>query len=269
MINLRKKIFEIKLTRRGILKSGHPFRLSTNYIDGSGGHAHINRRQETDDNYGYFQSRQVEELSGRPLDDTTRSDYMPAYDYNSSIFGDTMKIYLRSRTNPLLCDSVSVVEKVAGLELLPDGTNYLKVGGTCNHHGPSIKSELEVPQNCRTPDNNHWCTPSFADSLQLAINKFHDFEISDKGDGISIIVYLNDMSLPLGGRFDIDGLWDQVPPGKSPRQRHLYHRIGTSVDINPTLTVIQLEQLKKFMNRHQLFRDKERPEIHFGFTEGN
>jgi hypothetical protein len=175
-----------------------------------------------------------------------------------------MKIFLKSKNKPLLFDSISIVEKVAGLTLLPEGTNYKNIGGTCNHHGPS--DILSSTSPCQTPDNNHWCIPSFADSLQLVINKFYNWSSSEEGGGIPIIVYLNDMSLPFGGRFDINGRWD----GRT-SQTHLYHRIGTSVDISRRdgITEDQIDNLSKFMEGRGLIRDGERPEIHYGFKEGN
>ncbi len=41
------------------------------------------------------------------------------------------------------------------------------------------------------------------------------------------LLYINDISLPQGGRFDIDGKW----VGTS---RHEYHRLGRDVDIRRT-----------------------------------
>jgi len=59
--------------------------------------------------------------------------------------------------------SVEIEVKVPDLELLPDATDpddYVKIGGTCQHHGP------DGPAGCDSPDNNHWGTHDVIDALQ-------------------------------------------------------------------------------------------------------
>ena len=115
-------------------------------------------------------------------------------------------------------DTVNLVVAVPGLELLPEGQNYVKVGGTCEHHGPSDKSLADVPANCRTPDNNHWIQAEAADSLQRAAGAFRSAEWNRGRE----VMRMNDISLPFGGLFDIDGNW---------RSPHGSHRTGKDVDI--------------------------------------
>ena len=163
-----------------------------------------------------------------------------------------MKIYLESRNNRLLVDSTGVVEKVTGL------INFRDV--------PSDSRWIlrQSPQGeIRHPENN-WCTPQFSDSLQLAIRKFYNWSLSEEGSGTAIAVSLNDLSLPLGGRFDISARWD----GRD-SQDHLYHRVGTSVDVNQTLSDAQLRKLTVFMENAGLERNAERPQIHYGSDGGN
>ncbi|MGD0339746.1 MAG: hypothetical protein ABSB78_13270 [Bacteroidota bacterium] len=217
MVNLRIKPFEVRMTRGGKPVANHPFQLRTDYVRGSGGHDHgdtrDNVREDNDDNYGYFLFGQPEQRH-RPLEDVTNADGKFAVTYSASIFGDTMRIYLKSRNNRLLKDSVSVVEKVAGLQLLGDGANYVKVGGTCNHHGPRTDT---LYQNCRIPDNDHFGTArlvqiiqSVADSLVIKCPNYR--------------LLVNDMSLPLGSKFEINGSWNI-------NTDHQEHRLGTNADV--------------------------------------
>jgi hypothetical protein len=123
-------------------------------------------------------------------------------------------------------DTVKLTVAVPGLELLPDGQNYVKVGGTCEHHGPSNKSLDSIPANCRTPDDNHWIAPSALLSLDSVALAFRQDRRNRTG-----LIRLNDVSLPFGGLFDISGRW-QAP--------HKSHREGKDVDIeNPNLSVLR------------------------------
>ena len=115
-------------------------------------------------------------------------------------------------------DTVNLTVTVPGLELLPESQNYVKLGGTCEHHGPSDKGLADVPANCRTPDNNHWIQAEAVDSLQRAAETFHSAEWNRTREAMRI----NDISLSFGGLFDIDGSW---------RNPHDSHRTGKDVDI--------------------------------------
>ncbi|MBM4162705.1 MAG: hypothetical protein FJ217_16615 [Ignavibacteria bacterium] len=213
-------LLEIRLTRGGLPVSGHGFRLSTDYVDRSGGHDHDdqpNRRPRGDfENYGHFVSAQTTpNKRANPMEEKTQSNGKASYTYVASRFGDRMKLRVESLENKLLWDTLSVVERVPDLELLPDSPNYVKIGGTCNHHGPRDDSEYA---NCRTPDNNHWgalLTLQAIDSI--AANYHREFPNDPR-------LRVNDISLQLGGRFDINGGW--VGNGY-----HEFHRFGRDVDI--------------------------------------
>ena len=78
------------------------------------------------------------------------------------------------------------------------------------------------------PDN-HWGTEDTLNNIQLVALDF--FEASDAS------LRINDMSLPLGGMFDICGTWnpsDTCPPVTPRDKGHVSHRKGTSVDIGRT-----------------------------------
>jgi hypothetical protein len=138
---------------------------------------------------------------------------MSGFQYAASLFGDRVRIRLESALNRLLWDTVSVVEKVQGLVLLDDGSYYIKVGGTRNHHGPSDQG---IPLECLTPDNNHWATVEVLASIIHIATTWH---ISYPQE---VLLTINDMSLPLGGMYDYGGSW--LPP-------HASHRNGKDVDI--------------------------------------
>ena len=213
-------LLEIRLTRGGLPVSGHGIRLSTDYVDGSGGHDHDNqpsRRPRGDfDNYGHFVSSQTSpNRRANPMEEETQSNGRASYTYVASRFGDRMRVRVESVENKLLWDTLSIVERVPDLELLPDSPNYVKIGGTCNHHG---SRDDNAYANCRTPDNNHCgglLTLQAIDSI--AANYHRQFPQDD-------VLAVNDISLPLGGRFDISGLW----VGNS---NHEFHRHGKDVDI--------------------------------------
>lgn len=116
-------------------------------------------------------------------------------------------------------DTVNLTVAVPGLELFPESQNYVKVGGTCKHHGPSDKSLAEVPADCRTPDNNHYAAQLVRDSLPLVANKWVDSLGQDA-------LMINDISLPYGGLFDVSGHW---------RPEHSEHREGLDVDIRTAI----------------------------------
>jgi len=258
MMRLRRKPFEVQMTRSGKPVADHPFRLRSDYVRGSGGHDHGDTptvvRENNNDNYGYFTAGQATTRL-RPLENQTGADGRFSATYHASIWGDTMKVYLESRDpkkERFLKDSVTVVEKVSGL------INFRNLAS----NGRWTLSQTPTGET-RHVDNN-WCTQVFADSIRLAIQQFYNWSLSEEGGGRAIVVSLNDMSLLFGGRFDISGTWD----GRD-SQQHLYHRIGTSVDVNQTLTDTQVDKLTTFMERRGLLRNQERPQIHYGSDRGN
>jgi hypothetical protein len=105
--------------------------------------------------------------------------------------------------------------RVPGLSLLSEGTNYVKVGGVCEHHGP--RDDNDFP-NCRTPDNDHYCTSTLAGAISVLADSF----------AVKYSTYrirVNDTSLPYGGKFEIAGTYQ---PGGS----HAEHRLGSNADIS-------------------------------------
>lgn len=116
--------------------------------------------------------------------------------------------------------------KVPGLVPLKERTHYRKVGGTSSHHGPRLDNKY--PNN-RTPDNNHYGTKAFVDSLVSLSHAWHAFVTGDSTqDSRQTPLNINDMSLPYGGKFDIYGNFT------TELKKHQFHRVGRDADIRTT-----------------------------------
>jgi hypothetical protein len=102
-------------------------------------------------------------------------------------------------------NSIELTVKVPGLSLLPSNGNYVKVGGTSKHFGPP---GLQT-------DNNHYGT-DYTISAIMSIAGLYKEEFQRR-------LLINDISLPYGGLFDINGDW-QTP--------HKTHREGKNVDVD-------------------------------------
>lgn len=152
------------------------------------------------------------------MKEITQVNGRASYEYVASIFGDRMLFKVQSRSNSLLWDTLSVTERVPDLELLPERAYYEKIGGRCNHYGPRDDT---THQGCRTPDNNHWGTARIIQALDSIAANYRRLFPSDT------MLQINDISLPLGGRFDIYAQW-------AGDDDHVYHRLGIDVDIRRT-----------------------------------
>jgi hypothetical protein len=218
-----KKRFTVQLTRNKVGVANHPFLLTTDYVDGTGGHDHITpRRTENRENYGYFILRRNDTVYDRPYNGQTQSDGREIFDYVSSFFGDSMKIIVKS-TNPVkekyFKDSITIVEKVGGLN------NFAMVAsdiwGLTGNTGTT--SQRECPGTEIHHSSNHYVTANTSRRLQAAIRTFAEWSGSERGGRHYLVLEINDMSLIYGGLFDICSNW--LPP-------HQTHRRGTGVDID-------------------------------------
>jgi hypothetical protein len=146
--------------------------------------------------------------------------------YLASQFGGVERVRAKLLSDTTIFDTLSLATRVPGLQLLPeDTTKYFKVGGTCRHNGP--RDDNEFP-NCRTPDTDHWGTIEFIGHLQAIVDSF--VVLYD-----SLRLRINDMSLPLGGGFDIGGRWNQditVPTCRPAGYGHCTHRTGETGDVS-------------------------------------
>ena len=159
-------------------------------IEYSGGHDHNGDRPS-----GTFEDINI----------TTDSTGRASTEWTPPEFGGYEKIIART-TNTFFpaADTDTVTVRVDGLTFLPATPYYEKVGGTQYHHGPPGYAE----------DHNHYGTPDLVGAIYGMASNYRN----NGGEIISI----NDMSLPFGGLFDIDGNWS--PP-------HQTHRDGRNVDM--------------------------------------
>ncbi len=213
-----RKIFNIVTQRGSKPVDDHPFKLTTMYVEGTGGHDHTNARPDTNANFGYF-TRPGSNEQVRPLFD--RTDEEGRFDslfYNASVFGDSMRICLESTRNKLLTDTVTIAEEVPDLVQLPTSNSYIKIGGTAAHHGPPGY----------TTDNDHW------GSQELVANII-DIATIFNNDYPQLRLRINDMSLPFGGGFDIGGDWYEdvnIAHCGEHGNGHCTHRMGNNADIS-------------------------------------
>jgi hypothetical protein len=217
-----RKFFKVRLTRGGKLLKNYRIKLSTNYVDGSGGHDHIlDRRTATGNNsnlteryrrlhYGSFYSYSsgttfnITDMRGM-IYERSREDTVSRFEYVASIWGDEMKIYLESLENSLLNkDSVTIIERIPELQLLAAGENYTLIGGTDEHSNV----------------HNHYGSANTLQDIVAIANEWH------ANNPTEYILRINDISLPNGGKFDVDGSW---------RGPHQTHRNGEDIDIRTEL----------------------------------
>ncbi|MFA6468615.1 MAG: hypothetical protein WCW35_06945 [Bacteroidota bacterium] len=209
-----KKYFIVKLTRNKAAVSNHSFKLTTDYIDGTGGHDHVptafarrpeNTQLQKRSNYGYFILRRDRMNYDRPYNGKTQVDGRELFDYVSSIFGDRIRLKIetmQSNKKHLLWDTLSLAEKVPSLSVLTDGEDLDLIGGRPEHNA----------------NHNHFSTQDVSTYVQRIAAEYRQQFPSES------VLKINDMSLPYGGRFDIFGQWNG-------NTDHKYHRRGTDVDI--------------------------------------
>jgi hypothetical protein len=113
-----------------------------------------------------------------------------------------------------LKSEVKIPVQIQGLQELPEApTRYVRVGTPLNHAGTNDPCRSDIPRS------QHFLTHFGRDGLITAIERIAD-RVRDDADGVRIRV--NDMSLVLGGLFDIGNDWTHP---------HRYHRDGRHVDI--------------------------------------
>lgn len=144
--------------------------------------------------------------------------------YTASAFGGFIELTAQTvLQGDTLVAKDTLLVKVPNLIPLPDNTPYLKVGGRCNHYGPRLAAD-PTHANCRNPDNNHYAPLGVILSTQLIAFAYQDSFPNE------YVLRINDISLPYGGLFDINGTWK--PP-------HNSHRTGEDVDVGTELPGIR------------------------------
>lgn len=193
----------VRVTAGDLPLSGVAVHLAARGVDSSGGHYHTVGRPA-----GVFGNS----------NGTTDSNGVYKTTFYANWFGGEEWIIASSSLIPQR-DSVLMTIRVPGLELLPAGAHYVKIGGTCSHHGPRDDNQH---QSCRTPDNNHNAAQIVRDFLPLMAMVWVDSLGQDT-------LFINDISLPNGGLFDHKAI---TSPWTAP---HATHRIGLDVDVRTEL----------------------------------
>lgn len=196
----------------------------------SGGHDHEN--PESLRPLGSFQ----------PLGGSTNPEGIFLATYTPEEFGGTDTIIVRSVQFPNVSVSRDIAVRVPGFECLPiNNDEYIQIGGTLAHHGPN---EHNFPAE---PNDNHWGTLGLVHVIQELARDFN----TDPIGGYNTLLHFNDMSLPYGGWFDINGFWNGD---------HDEHRLGRNVDLRiNNLSDNQLIWLSPRIQR--LFRRPPHPEV--------
>jgi len=198
---------KVAVTVSGILYTALPYRvnLSSFPVEGSGGHDHTANRPS-----GYFLNGRNDTLRTQEFEtgrDTIRTRYQP------SMFGGKEAI-LASLVlfPPAITGADTVVVRVPGLVPFEGIGNYSLTGSISPHS-----------------NNHYFCSRRAVDSLINAANEFANVDWNTTGE-----MRLNDMSLNLGGGFDLKSRWkeDISLDGRG----HKLHRLGKSVDIENIVT---------------------------------
>ncbi|MEK6900823.1 MAG: hypothetical protein AABX37_00600, partial [Nanoarchaeota archaeon] len=96
-----------------------------------------------------------------------------------------------------------------------------------------------------THPDNHYGTPSTKARIAAMARDY--FELYTESTGV------NDMSLELGGLFDVNGNWSSNPG-------HIMHRIGKSVDVDRCAqTLVKQNKLDSIAKKYSGTRIKEKP----------
>jgi hypothetical protein len=238
-------------------------RIKTSFEAKSGGHNHTGKEDADTllppNKQGLFYSRGK---GWNPLELTTDEKGNAVVDsFITSEVSGKFLITVCLRKDTTYNDTLQLLVRVPDLVQFWTGT-YWSLTGTASDTG---KNHL----------SNHWCTKKMKDSLSAAIKDFHDFILSDKGEGKEIKLGINDMGLEFGGIFDLGGKWDLRGP-------HTFHRVGCSVDIDNVGVDLKendpdnpgkkrlTDRGKQLEKSFQKFGGKMYDEgpIHFGFDTG-
>ncbi len=209
--NSRTEVIVSVKNKRGRAIKDFPIRLFSKRVLGSGGHNHDDNPDAENRPIGMF-----ERTTG-----ITDDNGEFRTNYRASEFGGEDSIYaVMNIENPNDTGKIKLTIRVPNLVLFPDGIYWLKIGGTCEHHGPPTPWD-SCDVECQTPDNNHWIDENIEGNL---IGVAYDYYT--EMDNVRLCI--NDISLPNGGGFDINGRWNDDLISSL----HSSHRLGRNIDIS-------------------------------------
>jgi hypothetical protein len=200
--------------------AGHEVAITADWVYTSGGHIHETSSESSPDAnlMGTFTLIDSARSEAGSITTRTGSDGRIRLQYEAPQFGG--RVNIRAETVLLgspIVNANQLTIRVPDLILLPFNASYVKLGGTENHPGP----DEDAPFNLSfRPDTNHWALSETIGKL-LAINAIW---VSRDSAG-QYPLWINDLSLPSGGLFDVAGTWSRYPDG------HNQHRVGRDTDI--------------------------------------
>lgn len=188
----------VTVTSNGQPVSNHPVNATATAVANSGGHLHDGNRP-----IGTF----------APTTGDTLANGVFTTTYTPSQFGGTETIIIRSGLYPNVQATRDLTVRVPDLELLPETDYYVQIGGTIHHPGPPMQE---------VDNTNHWGRPDVNQAIQQLARDFN--AMYRVRPPIADLLQFNDISLPNGGVFDINGMWAT--------NYHADHREGINVDFN-------------------------------------
>ncbi len=202
---------KIKVTNGDKPLTNEKVKITIKRIDRSGGHDHPNSPDLT-----LWGRISVNGVKGNPVTAyTDQNGEITTEEIRASEFGGEyfIEAYIDSKSG--IKDKADFIVKVPGLELLPISSYYDKIGGTDKHYGPPRTRE----------DHNHWGQAILINSVEKIGQEFNRYYPNLK-------LQINDISLPMGGGFDVKGGWDYDINIGCKKIGHCEHRVGLNADIS-------------------------------------
>ncbi len=196
--------------------------ITSAWVYGSGGHSHSDPPFPT----GWIKFKDLDNPGTARYDTisvTTDTNGQANVRFFAPPWGGRISIGAAATYNSkALSDTDTLTVRVPDLVRLADSPrlgSIVLVGGRCEHHGPGGTGV------CATPDDNHYTLHATIETL-INIDSAWAAEAppSEPGSSAQAPFRVNDMSLPLGGKFDVFGNW-------LPLSNHQFHRVGRDADI--------------------------------------
>lgn len=196
-------------------------KITAEWVYGSGGHLHATSNDSFPDEsaMGVFTVLDSARTDTGMVVSRTNAEGEIRLKYQAPAFGGRLNIRAEAIVaGDTLVNANQLTVRVPDLVLLPFDSDYVKLGGTQDHPGPDDQAPFNLSYR---PDTNHWALAETIEAL-IGLNAAW----SDTAPSGQYPLWINDMSLPKGGKFDIAGTW--TPAGD---RNHRLHRVGRDVDI--------------------------------------
>ncbi len=199
---------------------GHSVNLKVAWVDTSNGHVHTGGLMSPPSgSLGMLKVLPDSSAVGSDVTGTTNSLGHALFKYVSSEIGGEFELVATATVGQdTLVARDTVTVSALGLKMLPWSQSqpvvWRKFGGTPKHPGPD---DNNFPWDYE-PDYNHWGRPEVDSALVFIATQWKNTHPTEAP------LWINDMSLPMGGLFDVNGLWT-LGSG------HHLHRLGRDADV--------------------------------------